>query len=170
MNLRIALFILSLCIATSAQAAMVRVVAVEDGGTLIVERGGHASEPMRERIQLAGVTILDEPAARALLQWTLVSTNAWVLLEPQPGGGHLVYRSPDALFLNRELVLRGYARATLPGIEPVSHVPVTYLGTYNPLSMPAAPARGLRSGPATDTGSGNGRRSRAKPSPPRRRR
>ena len=148
---------------------MVRVVSVEDGRTLLIERGGRtAAEPVRERIHLAGVAILDEPAAHALLEWTLAS-NAWILLEEQPGGGHLVYRSPDALFLNRELVLRGYARATLPGIEPVSHVPVTYLGTYNPLALPAATPRAVRSGSATGTGSGSGRRSRAKPSPPRRR-
>jgi hypothetical protein len=173
MNFRIALFILSLCIATSIEAAMVRVIAVEDGRTLVIEKTSATAQPARERIHLAGIALVDEPAARALLQWTLAS-NAWVLVEEQPGGGHLVYRSPDAMFLNRELVLRGYARATLPGIEPESHVPVTYLGTYNPATLPTAvpprAARGVRSGSATGSGSGSGPRSRARPSPPRRRR
>ncbi|HEX8254765.1 MAG TPA: hypothetical protein VF846_16595 [Thermoanaerobaculia bacterium] len=140
-----------------AEGAMVRVAAVENGQTLIVERNG-----ARERVTLAGIVITDDAGARSLLEWSVVSK--WILLE-EASGGALVYRSPDALFLNRELVLRGFARATLPSIEPQSHVAVTFLGTLN-LPDPApraasAPRSRARSEPAAKSGSGPRRRSPA---------
>jgi hypothetical protein len=106
-------------------AAMVRVVDVRDGRTLVVEHDGK-----RETVQLAGVAIVDDARATDLLRWNVVST--WVMLEAHPGGGYLVYRSPDALFVNRELVVRGYARATAHGIEPERNLAVTYLGVLDP--------------------------------------
>jgi hypothetical protein len=137
---------------------MLRVVGASDGRTLLVERGG-AAVP----IKLAGISIVDEPGAREMLRWTLASS--WVLLDEQPNGEYLAYRSPDALFLNRELVLRGFAKATLPSVEPPSNVTVTYLGT---MYAPAAPPARTRAA----SGNGNARspRAPAKPSPPRRRR
>lgn len=127
--------ILGILFFIEADAAMVRVVDVHDGRTLVIERNG-----ARETIQLAGVAITDEDRAAELLRWSLVST--WVLLEAHPRGGHLAYRSPDALFVNRELVLRGFARATEHGIEPERNLVVTYLGIIDPPSAPrlAAPA------------------------------
>jgi hypothetical protein len=104
---------------------MVRVVAVEDGRTLVIERDG-----AHERVRLAGVEITDEARARDLLRWT--AGEAWVMLEASEGGEFLVYRSPDALMLNRELVLRGCARATLPGTGPELRAPSRYLGEWNP--------------------------------------
>lgn len=104
---------------------MVRVVAVEDGRTITIDRNG-----ARERIRLAGVTVTDDARARELLRWT--AGNAWVMLEPAGAGEFLVYRSPDALFLNRELVLRGYAVATIHGIEPDLRAPSRYLGEIDP--------------------------------------
>ena len=143
--------ILSITFAVCANAGMVRVVAVEDGRTVTVERDG-----TRERIQLAGLTILDEHRATELLRWTIGSS--WVLLEKHAGGGHLVWRSPDALFVNRELVLRGYARATVFGIEPAPSLRVTYLGEVDPpLKDVSASPRG--------TGKRTYRRSPAPPSP-----
>ena len=127
--------ILSLTLAVCAQARMVRVVSVDDARTLTVEHGGK-----REQIQLAGVEILDSQQAAQLLRWTVGS--AWVLAEPHPGGGCLVYRSPDALFVNRELVVRGYARATAFGIEPESNLRVTYLGQVE--APVISPPRGTR--------------------------
>lgn len=122
--------ILSLMLAVCAQARMVRVVSVDDARTLTVEHDGK-----REQIRLAGVEIVDPHQAAQLLRWTVGS--AWVLAEPHPGGGCLVYRSPDALFVNRELVVRGYARATAFGIEPESNLRVTYLGQVEaPLISP----------------------------------
>jgi hypothetical protein len=142
MNYRHILLIVTLFIALRAEGAMVRVTAVENGRTLVVERNGKT-----ERVTLAGVTITDETSARTMLEWTL--TSRWVSLE-ETAGGQLVYRSPDALFVNRELVLRGFARATLPGIEPTSHVPVTYLGT---LDLPGTrPAPAVKSATAAKTG------------------
>lgn len=113
--------ILSLTMAVCAQARMVRVVSVDDHQSLTIEHDGR-----RERIQLAGVEILDPQNAMQLLRWTI--GTSWVLAEKHAGGGYLLFRSPDALFVNRELVVRGYARATTFGIEPESNLKVTYLG------------------------------------------
>lgn len=142
---------LGILFAIRVDAGMVRVVDVQDGRTLVVERNGS-----RETVRLAGVSIVDEARAADLLRWNVVST--WVMLEPQAGGGALVFRSPDALFVNRELVLRGYARATAHGIEPERNLVVTYLGTIDP---PAAPLTST----APRTGSDTSRRSSATRSP-----
>ncbi len=130
-------------IAIRVDAAMVRVVDVQDGRTLIIERNGS-----REMVRLGGLAILDEARAMDLLRWSVVSF--WVMLEPHAGGGQLAYRSPDAMFINRELVQRGYARATAPGIEPERNLVVTYLGTFDPLA-PAAPLSSTASQTRTDT-------------------
>lgn len=143
--------LLSLFLVLRAEAALVRVTSVVDAHTLIVDRAGVA-----ETIRLAGITITDADGARTLLEWTLV--YKWVMLEPQSGGGCFVYRSPDALFVNRELVTRGFATAALPAIEPQQHVVVTYLGTMRATKTPAA--RGSDSGKTPS--------SRARPSRPRR--
>jgi len=143
-----------LVLALRIDAAMVRVIGVTDGQTLVVERGGVAVS-----IKLAGISITDDAGARTLMKWTIGAS--WVMLEEQPDGGHFVYRSPDALFINRELVARGFARATLPAIEPQSNVIVTYLGTLSPTA---------RSPAASGTGSAPTPRSPARPSRPRRRR
>lgn len=143
---------LSLCFAVSASAAMLRVTGIENGRTIVVDRNGTS-----ERITLAGVAITDDLQARELLRWTLGSK--WVLVESTPDGAFLVYRSPDALFVNRELVTRGYARATLDGIEPEYHLDVTYLGTINP-------APRTTSGSARNSGSNSARPSKAPRSRP----
>jgi hypothetical protein len=163
MNIRKIVLIFSFVVALRADAAMVRVVAVLDGRTLAVERAG-----VREQLTLAGVAIADEKGARTMLEWTLVSR--WISLEEAPGGV-LAYRSPDALFVNRELVLRGYARATLPVVEPQTHVPVTYLGTLDlPGPRPAAAAAGPRVRTERGSGSGSDRPRRPRAArPPRRR-
>ena len=121
--------ILGILFFMDAHAAMVRVVDVRDGRTFVIERNGN-----HETIQLAGIAVTDDDRAAELLRWSLVST--WVMLEPHPRGGHLAYRSPDALFVNRELVLRGFARATEHGIEPERNLVVTYLGIIDPPATP----------------------------------
>jgi endonuclease YncB( thermonuclease family) len=115
-----------LCLAAEVRAAMVRVIEVKDGRTLVVEHKGEV-----ETIRLSGVQITDEVQARALLNWTL--SNSWVMIEAQ-GDAYDVYRSPDALYINRELVLRGYARATRANVGPPAPVIVTYLGVLKPTS------------------------------------
>ena len=131
--------ILSLTLAVSLQARMVRVVSVDDARTVTVEHDGK-----RQRLQLAGVEIVDPRNAAQLLQWTIGS--AWVMAEPHAAGGWLLYRSPDALFVNRELVTRGYARATAFGIEPESNLKVTYLGQVEApfISLPRGTGSGTR--------------------------
>ncbi|HUP60621.1 MAG TPA: hypothetical protein VNA69_09410 [Thermoanaerobaculia bacterium] len=138
-----------------AQAEMLRVVAIQDGRTVAVDRNG-----TRTSVRLAGVAVTDELHARELLRWTLL--GFWVKLEPAANGELLVWRSPDAMFINRELVLRGYARATLEGIAPDTRVPMIYLGEgpsgERRVTVEAEPA----------TGSGIRRRSRGKATSPRR--
>jgi hypothetical protein len=161
MTHRIFAIVLFVLVATHAEGAMYRVLEVVDGRTIVVDRAG-----ARATVILAGVDLVDEDAARALLDWTLAS--AWVMLEKQPGGC-FVYRTPDAMFLNRELVLRGYARSTLPGVEPPQTVPVTYLGQLRP-SAGAPTMTEQRAAPKPKSGSGTRRRSPARPSrSPRRR-
>lgn len=153
MNLRILFFSFCLMVVLRLDAGMVRVTGVIDGRTIVVERAG---KPVT--VTLAGIELTDEPSARALLQWTLVSQ--WVMLEQQAGGGAFVYRSPDALFVNRELVMRGLARATLASVEPPQHVTVTYLGTL----------RGMGVRTPSAAGSGSGKKPPAPPRPSRPRR
>jgi hypothetical protein len=138
---------------------MVRVVAIEDGRTVTVDRNG-----TRERVRLAGVEVTNDAAARELLRWT--AGEAWVMLEPAGGGEFLVYRSPDALLLNRELVLRGFARATLPATAPELRAPSRYLGTIDPPSTPqrtpqSKPPAKVSEGRRPKTDSGTSRRSSA---------
>jgi endonuclease YncB( thermonuclease family) len=149
MNVRIFFFLVSLSLVVRLDASMVRVVGVIDGRTLVVERDGAPAQ-----VQLAGIELTDDAGARTLMRWTLVS--AWVMLDEQAGGGFYVYRSPDALFVNRELVSRGLARATRPTIEPVQHVVVTYLGTLRGMGVraPAAKTPSPKTPSASGTGSG----------------
>jgi hypothetical protein len=156
MKKQIAIIIATIVFAIRANAGMVRVIAVENANTLTVEREG-----VRSSVTLAGIVITDPASAKSLLEWTV--PTSWVMVEATSGGA-LVYRSPDGLFLNRELVVRGYARATMHGIEPESRVPVTYLGTLNPSSPPlrgAAPAARARTAPAPERGSGSATRRRS---------
>jgi len=115
---RILIVTFSLLISVCALASpMTRVETIKDGHTIVVTGG--------TELRLGGIEITNERAARDLLRWTLQSS--WVMVERDPDGTARVYRSPDAMFINRELVLRGYARATKPGIEP-ERIQATYLG------------------------------------------
>jgi len=150
------LFTLTVLLFTlSAHAEMLRVVAIEDGRTVAIDRNG-----TRTSVRLAGVAVTDELHARELLRWTLL--GFWVKLEPSASGEFLAWRSPDALFINRELVLRGYARATLEGIAPDTRVPMIYLG-----EGPSGERR-VTAASEPGTGSGTRRRSRGTATSPRR--
>src|SRR5205085_7643290 len=92
--------IFTLFFTMTAHAAMLRVVDIKDSHTVVVQRGAAT-----ETLTLAGIEITDELHAHELLAWTL--RDRWVLAETS-ADGWLLYRSPDALFINRELVLRGY--------------------------------------------------------------
>jgi hypothetical protein len=141
MTHRIIVLIVFLLVSRCIDARMLRVVSVEDGQTIVVERNG-----AEIAVRLAGIVIDDAVGARSLLEWSLA--DAWVLLEEQPGGAQLVWRTPDGMFINRELVLRGYAHATLPAVQPPAPVVGTYLGVVDPAGTQRlrAPGRGTRSG------------------------
>ncbi|HEY3055343.1 MAG TPA: hypothetical protein VGK31_05370 [Thermoanaerobaculia bacterium] len=102
-------------VAVSVQAApMYRVVRVIDATTIVVERDG-----VQSQVSLAGIEITDRQNAIAFLSWTLQSS--WVMIE-----NGQVYRSPDGMLINSELVKKGYARAA--GIVSADHVSTVYLG------------------------------------------
>ena len=82
---------------------MVRVIDVKDARTLIVDRAGVAAE-----VRLGDVVIPagEETAAIAFLRTKVV--ERYVMLESNARGEAYVYRSPDALFINGELLRRAY--------------------------------------------------------------
>jgi endonuclease YncB( thermonuclease family) len=156
----IASLLFALLLASSVDAAMLRVVRVVDGRTISVERGGKV-----ENLRLSGIEVADEVQARELLQWTL--GTSWVLAESDGRGAWRIWRSPDALFINRELVLRGYARATADGIAPPDTAMVTYLGVVNPsgAARSTAASKAAKAAPAPKSSSGTSRRSKASSRP-----
>jgi len=98
----------------TAAVPMARFVRVTDSRTIVI---AHVGGP-EEVVHLANVEIpaADEVAARAFIQQSLAGTFVYV----EQGN---VYRSPDALFINRELAYRAYAT---PGLK------MFYLGEVNP--------------------------------------
>lgn len=136
-------------------AGMRRVVAVEDAQTIVVD----AASPTR--IRLAGIEVVDGEGARRFLEATLAS--AWVAGEKR-ADGYMIWRSPDGMFINRELVVRGYARGVSSELEPPRNYTVTYLGQLNPALTGPRPAISAPPG----TGSGSVSRRPARRSPQRR--
>ena len=113
---------------------MFRVVKVVDATTVIVEREG-----VRSEVHLAGIEITDRNNAFASLSWTLASS--WVMIEDGR-----VYRSPDALFVNEELVRKGFARWSESAV-PGPRVATVYLGELDLGLRPKdeKPAKSVRS-------------------------
>lgn len=151
----ILIFLLSICV-DAVGSNMWRVVEVRDDASIVVERDG-----VRSTVRLASIEITDLRQTTSLLRWTIGS--AWVLLEGE--GAVSVYRSPDALFVNRELVVRGFARATSPDTEAHRALAVTYLGELPPPGprAPASTTSAARSAPAPRTSRSTSRRSKASP-------
>jgi hypothetical protein len=109
--------------AVSLQAApMVRVVRIAGPSTIIVERDGVPSE-----VRLSGIEVTDPQKSLAYLTWAVGSS--WVMVEDGR-----VYRSPDALLINDDLVRKGFARSTSPAL--VHRTPAVYLGDLNPERAP----------------------------------
>lgn len=106
-----------------AAVPMARFVRVTDSRTIVV---AHIGGP-EEVVHLANVDIpaADEIAAREFIQQRLAGTFVYV----EEGK---VYRSPDALFINRELAYGAYAA---PGLK------MFYLGQVNPGSRAQAAPR-----------------------------
>jgi len=103
-----------------AAVPMAHFARVIDSRTIVVERLGAT-----EVVHLTNVNVPaeDEQAARAYLQETLAGTYVYV-------ENGKVYRSPDALFINRELAFGAYGAPTLK---------MRVLGEINP--GPRAPAK-----------------------------
>ena len=109
--------------AVSLQAApMLRVVRIAGPATIIVEHDGARSE-----VRLSGIEVTDPQKSFAYLTWTIGSS--WVMVEDGR-----VYRSPDALLINDDLVRKGFARSTSAAL--VNRTPAVYLGELNPERAP----------------------------------
>jgi hypothetical protein len=110
-------------VAVSLQAApMARVIRIAGPATIIVEHDGVPSE-----VRLSGIEVTDPQKSFAYLTWTILSS--WVMVEDGR-----VYRSPDALLINDDLVRKGFARSTSPTL--VTRTPAVYLGDLNPERAP----------------------------------
>ncbi len=99
---------------------MVRVVDVPDGRTIIVSDNGRSST-----VTLGGVSFEGDEAADAAAYLKRLVLGQWVLVET----GGMVYRSPDALFVNNEMAR--HAWRGIPGF--------VYLGTVDPGPAKARP-------------------------------
>ena len=116
MRVIVCLFVLCLSLRAEAGVVMARVVSVPSADRIIVE-------PNRE-VRLAGIEVTD-PRATAVLR-ELLGTS-WVMIEAA-GDAAWVYRSPDAMLINRELVVRGLARATVANLVATQRTAMKYLG------------------------------------------
>jgi hypothetical protein len=114
--MRVISILVFLVAALRAEAAMVRVLSVEDGRTITIDRGG-----VKEKVRLAGVEIVDDVRAHDLLRWTCA--GAWVMLEPAQNGEFLVYRSPDAMFLTASWSCAASPAPPCPASSPTSAPP-----------------------------------------------
>ena len=108
---------------------MARVVAIVDPQTITVDCNGVVTT-----VRLAGIEITDGHNALALLNWTL--RDAWVMVE-----NGLVYRSPDGLLVNRELVAKRFAVSTSPETTTAGNTRGVYLGEAAPGKADRAAAR-----------------------------
>jgi endonuclease YncB( thermonuclease family) len=107
--LPIVVAVFSLVSAAVYAAPMVRAVRAVDGTTLEIDDAGS-----RRTIRLAGVEVppgyspqsapYQRLAADAL---TRAVAGRWVMVEEDGGAGAYVYRSPDAWFVNREMIRLG---------------------------------------------------------------
>ena len=112
-----AIFVFCLCTVPISAGTMVRVARVVDSRTIVLDGGS--------TVTLRGVEIppADEEMAAGYLRSTL--GNNWVLVE---NGGD-VYRSPDALYVNGQLIMHAYRGTahmkylgeSMPG--PKAHAP-----------------------------------------------
>jgi len=92
--------------ATALSAApMVRVIDVKDARTLVVDRGG-----VRTEVRLGDVIIPPGEDAAAIEFLRTKAVEHYVMLENGAHGDTYVYRSPDALFINGELLRRAYLK------------------------------------------------------------
>lgn len=109
-TLPIAVAISCLMSGAACPAAMVRVIRVVDGATLVVDDAGS-----QRTLRLAGVEIPPGYSPHSTSYQQLASdaltravSGRWVLVEEDAAGGAYLYRSPDAWFVNREMIRGGF--------------------------------------------------------------
>jgi hypothetical protein len=119
--------LLSLLALPALAGPMSRVVAIVDSHTLVVENGS-----ARTTVQLTGVALPPDAETHAIEFLNAEVLNRWVLVETS-ANGTFVYRSPDALSINRAV-----AATWTDG--PSQHI-ATILGTSAPGGRVAAPAK-----------------------------
>lgn len=141
---------LCLLLAWPAFGAMFRVVRVQDSRTIVVA----AADGVQRPVVLRGVSVPPELEAEAAAHLRRIVERTWVLVE---NGGD-VYRSPDVLFVNGEMIRRAWRAG----------VPMTYhgeldLGPRETAAKPAAKpaARGKAASPSKSPRSGRARPGRA---------
>jgi hypothetical protein len=99
-------FFFSILILTTAAAfgaTMVRVTGVKDARTLIVDRAGVPAV-----LKLGDVIIPPGEEASAVEYLRTKVVERYVMVESNARGEAYIYRSPDALFINGELLRRAY--------------------------------------------------------------
>jgi hypothetical protein len=132
----------SLLISFPAFGAMFRVIAVRDSRTIVVA----GFDGVQRLVVLRGVDIPRELEAEAFAHLRRIVERSWVLVESNGD----VYRSPDVLFVNGEMIRRAWRTATdmtyhgeldLGPREPAVVKPV-------PRGKTASPSKSPRSGRA----------------------
>jgi hypothetical protein len=83
-----------------AFGAMFRVVTVRDSRTIVVA----GADGVQRSVVLRGVEVPPELEAEAVAHLRRIAERTWVLVE---NGGD-VYRSPDVLFINGEMMRRAW--------------------------------------------------------------
>ncbi|MGZ7080198.1 MAG: hypothetical protein ACXVJT_12350 [Thermoanaerobaculia bacterium] len=114
------LIVISLSVVPTSSAGMARIVEIVDSHTVITDEQG-----ARSTVHLSGVIVPagDESTAAEYLR--RITASGWVLVERdavRPGEGFL-FRSPDGLSINGEMIRAAYLQ---PG------TPMIYLGESNP--------------------------------------
>ena len=142
---------LCLFLAWPAFGAMFRVVTVRDSRTIVVAGADGVQRP----VVLRGVEVPRELEADAVAHLRRIVERTWVLVE---NGGD-VYRSPDVLFVNGEMMRRAWRT----GPPMMTYHGELDLGpreaTVKPAAKPAS--RGKAASPAKSPRSGRARSGRA---------
>jgi hypothetical protein len=116
-------------IAFAIGAGMAHILSIVNSRTIVTEQNG-----IQATITLAGVVVPPPDEATAADFLRRQTTSGWVLVEPDrahPGEAWL-YRSPDGLFVNGEMMRAAYR-------DGGAHM--TYLGESSPAAHEATPKR-----------------------------
>lgn len=115
----VAVTIFFAAVSTHAAPPLLRVTEVLDARTIVAGD---------RQLRLAGIDVAaDDSQATATLRSLIL--GQWIMVETDPGSGAaFLYRSPDALFVNRELVRRGVVLARPGELLDDPHIQPQFLG------------------------------------------